>query len=89
MGNVLTLNSNRITADSRFNVHNTQTRLLYRNNEATKNFDLTIDNVKISDENEYYCETSGYDENSMIHTLVYLKVIRKSSFKLNLSIFLA
>ena len=71
--NVLTLNTNRITEDQRFDVD-------YLHQNERHNYDLTIQNVQIADENEYICESSSTTDNlehTTIHSLVYIHVTRK------------
>jgi hypothetical protein len=70
---VLTLNTNRITEDQRFDVD-------YQHRNDRHNYYLTILNVQISDESEYICETSSTIENyeyTTIHSLINLHITRK------------
>jgi hypothetical protein len=71
--NVLTLNTNRITEDQRFDVE-------YMHQNEKHNYHLTLTNVQVTDENEYICETSSTTDNyeyTTIHSLINLKVTRK------------
>ena len=73
---VLTLNTNRITEDHRFDVD-------YQHQNDRHNYYLTILNVQISDESEYICETSSTIDNyeyTTIHSLVHLHVTRNYFF---------
>lgn len=73
LGNVLTLNTNRITEDQRFDVY-------YTNQNEQHNYQLTLTNAQTYDENEYICETSSTKDNNeftTIHSLIYLHVTRK------------
>jgi hypothetical protein len=65
-GNVLSLDSTRITADTRFNV-------LSSFQSEKHNLDLRIEKVRISDENEYSCEMSSMHD-SVILNLIHLQV---------------
>jgi hypothetical protein len=74
LGNVLTLNTNRITIDTRFDISQEQQNelnalnpnlvnpVLKRDNSQMQNeftfYHLKITNVQVYDENEYACETS-------------------------------
>jgi len=74
LGNVLTLNTNRITIDTRFEISQEQQNelsalnpnlanpVLKRDNSQIQNefsfYHLKISNVQLYDENEYACETS-------------------------------
>ena len=71
--NVLTLNTNRITEDQRFDVD-------YQHQNERHNYHLTLKNIQISDESEYICETSSTIDNyeyTTIHSLIYLHVTRE------------
>lgn len=96
MGNVLTLNANRISADGRFEVIQAplqQKNALiqpgdnFRKRHNQKRFEmnhyhLKINSVQANDENEYACElTQGpVDDHSNLKSLVYLRVTRKAFF---------
>jgi hypothetical protein len=77
LADVLTLNNNRITEDQRYDISHTI-------DNKVQNFDLVLNDLQFSDENEYSCESSSFlnDKESIItHTLVYLQITSKSSSK--------
>ncbi len=96
LGNVLTLNTNRISADSRFEIvqspleNEEPSNMIKRQNSQKSQqkfhylnyYHLKINGVQINDENEYACETtiSQSDDQENLQSLVHLKVTRKKRF---------
>jgi hypothetical protein len=93
LGNVLTLNTNRISADSRFEIiqsplEQKDTSIMNKRQNPQppqQKFHLNYYHLKISgvqayDENEYTCETTitQSDEQQNLQNLVHLKVTRKT-----------
>lgn len=86
LGNVLTLNTNRITVDPRFDIiQQSQDLDLTKQNDVSF-YNLQIENVQLYDENEYACQTSITKRNEdqpNLHSLIYLQVTRKLLFRIN------